>query len=223
MSFIARTFPYFFRKGFLPFLKKQKYHTQPPAMATTTMPPITHQTTGLPVLLSCSASEDVLLTLLPEASNSSRPRASEELSSLEESSEDASLLDESLAAGCFRRGRRSQSLVPGWKRAPAPMGSGWREPALLGGCCWLLRFWFGLLCRLLHRHAGNKIPGAGLKVAHCDVEDNVAPHGDDVHIAADNGVFTVEPSSGSRRCCWNSPPASPWRKQRKAPFRLPST
>ena len=30
LSFIARTFPYFFRKGFLPFLKKQKYHTQPP-------------------------------------------------------------------------------------------------------------------------------------------------------------------------------------------------
>ncbi|MFQ7465136.1 MAG: hypothetical protein ACLRM0_08275 [[Clostridium] leptum] len=93
MSFIARTFPYFFRKGFLPFLKKQKYHTQPPAMATTIMPPMTHQTTGLPVLLSCSASEDVLLTLLPEASNSSRPRASEELSLLEESSEGASLLD----------------------------------------------------------------------------------------------------------------------------------
>ena len=54
---------------------------------------MTHQITGLPVLPPCSASVEVLLTLLPEASNSSRPRASEELSSLEESAEDALLLD----------------------------------------------------------------------------------------------------------------------------------
>ena len=65
-------------------------------MATTIMPPMTHQITGLPVLLLCSASVEVSLTLLPEASNSSRPRASEELSSPEESSEDASLPGSSL-------------------------------------------------------------------------------------------------------------------------------
>ncbi len=134
MSFIARTFPYFFRKGFLPFLKKQKYHTQPPAMATTIMPPMTHQTTGLPVLLSCSASEDVLLTLLPGRRQI--------------------LPGQGLRRNClcwknlrkahhcwmvsrwrtFPKRKGSQSLVPGWKRAPVPMGSGWRSLRLLGGC-----------------------------------------------------------------------------------------
>ena len=53
-------------------------------MAATIMPPMIHQTMGLPVLLSCSASAEVSLTLLPEASNSSRP-----ITASSSSSEDA--------------------------------------------------------------------------------------------------------------------------------------
>ena len=46
-------------------------------MATITMPPMTHQITGFPVLLSCPASVEALLTSLPAASNSARPAAEE--------------------------------------------------------------------------------------------------------------------------------------------------
>ena len=56
------------------------------------------------------------------------------------------------------------------------MGSGYRR---------LLRF----RLRLLHRNAGDEIPGAGLEVPNRDVEDHVPSHGDHIHIAADDGVF----------------------------------
>ena len=86
---------YFFLKGFLPFLTKQKYHILPPAAAITTIPPITHQRTVLPEpLLSDSDSTEVTLTSLPDSSNSTGPQGSEDSSDSEDSgsSEDSALL-----------------------------------------------------------------------------------------------------------------------------------
>ena len=56
---------------------------------------------------------------------------------------------------------------------------------------WSLRLRGGYrrLLRFLHLYAGDEITGAGLEIPNRYVEDHVPSHGDDVHIAADDGVF----------------------------------
>lgn len=65
----------------LPFLKKQKYHMQPPATTITTTAPSTHHRTPVTPLFEEVIWEEVL-TSLPDASNSSNPAAAEETSEM---------------------------------------------------------------------------------------------------------------------------------------------